>query len=906
MGFFESVTVPGPSLLKIEFSKRALSTVIRNIFANDETILLIKFLSLSIDSVITLFIIDLIVFNIFQWSNMYRFSMQMILCGLFFVTPVIHSMELPSQEMMPIPLNEANVQMNGNIGENLVNATAPLGDQNALYEAAIAGNVQGVTALLQNYRFDVNAPASNYEGFTPLYAAAQQGHEEVVRVLIGVPGIRINQRYRDSYTPLHTAADFGRENIVRLLLTASGIEGNSLSPASETPLYFAAKAGHAPVVKAILERAAVMLNPTVSHYIECAPVPPPSTEEISLNGVQRKSAGSYDRNSLYEAVRTENIEEVKSLLKSPGIDVNAQIIDGMTALYTAAYYGYDAIVQLLLIAPGIDINIACKEGYTPLHAAAANGHENVVRMLIAVPHIKINARTSELKTALTLAALHKREGVVKLLVANDAIILDQVSSTDEIAVQAQELILRFFNSARRMWPVSVSRMPTPLHAAITHGHDAVVKLLLRRYGINVNILNEKDELPLYIALNQNPLNVPMIQELLYHGCIVDINHGIIDILRKVFGDNPLIMAVIFNNHEAIPTLIRQSDSMSLKQALWFAMGQGRIKVVESMLPFINKQLADDALQHVTVLLRQELHSFYKKLYKRILCLFDAEKRDEECLICMERFYDTPDMKANYLGCGHKYHGECIKPLLEHAMSCPTCRMDNLNVDFLKTVLKRKLQKMAELLSAGASINFEINNVTLLEMAINEGDFDKVAILLENYRLPDPIKDLQKCLSLAAKKALESKDDANRYFNIMMALIIQGALVDLDDNVLSSAIDTLSKRTTGLPERLMIAIICGNHQEIMNIINSGKGIIFDGPLLVAISQGRMEMVKLLMKELIKGRNMHSKTEEFGEFAAFANGLKRRCAKPEYKVLYQEIEQFISHHAIIRHEPVMSIM
>jgi cytohesin len=61
---------------------------------------------------------------------------------------------------------------------------------------------------------DVNKAKNG--GWTPLFVAAQNGHEAVLRVLIKA-GADINKAKDDGVTPLFMAATLGHEAIVQIL-----------------------------------------------------------------------------------------------------------------------------------------------------------------------------------------------------------------------------------------------------------------------------------------------------------------------------------------------------------------------------------------------------------------------------------------------------------------------------------------------------------------------------------------------------------------------------------------------------------------------------------------------------------------------------------------------------------------
>jgi len=84
-----------------------------------------------------------------------------------------------------------------------------------------------------------------------------------------------------------------------------------------------------------------------------------------------------------------DVKLVERLLAVKGVKVNTTNFEGHTALYLAAYEGYEKIVNLLLAAKGIDVNCADIAGSTALSIAAYLGHEKIVEQLLAVKGVKL-------------------------------------------------------------------------------------------------------------------------------------------------------------------------------------------------------------------------------------------------------------------------------------------------------------------------------------------------------------------------------------------------------------------------------------------------------------------------------------------------------------------------------------
>ena len=95
---------------------------------------------------------------------------------------------------------------------------------------------------------------------------------------------------------------------------------------------------------------------------------------------QQRTVSNAQTDSVFRAVREGNTDMVKSLLSSPGADVNARDERGRTPLLEAASFGHEDICRVL-IAAGADVKAKDKDGKTALMLAVQGDHEEVVRVL---------------------------------------------------------------------------------------------------------------------------------------------------------------------------------------------------------------------------------------------------------------------------------------------------------------------------------------------------------------------------------------------------------------------------------------------------------------------------------------------------------------------------------------------
>ncbi|GFT17633.1 hypothetical protein NPIL_341381 [Nephila pilipes] len=138
----------------------------------------------------------------------------------------------------------------------------------------------------------------------------------------------------NEYTPLMLAAEKGYLDMVKMLLEISNIDVNQKDYYGITALHKASCEGHSEVVKELLNVKGIDIN------IGC-----------------RK----YGITPLHNASETET---VKALLESRFILINKKDNSGKTALHHAAAGGRIEFVKILLKMPGISINNKCQQSFS--------------------------------------------------------------------------------------------------------------------------------------------------------------------------------------------------------------------------------------------------------------------------------------------------------------------------------------------------------------------------------------------------------------------------------------------------------------------------------------------------------------------------------------------------------------
>ncbi|KIJ42741.1 hypothetical protein M422DRAFT_170838, partial [Sphaerobolus stellatus SS14] len=90
--------------------------------------------------------------------------------------------------------------------------------------------------------------------------AAQQGHKEIVELLLQTGKVDLETKDNDRERSLFCAASEGHTKVVELLLQIGKVDPDTRNNNGETPLYIAAKKGYTEVIKVLLQTGKVDTN----------------------------------------------------------------------------------------------------------------------------------------------------------------------------------------------------------------------------------------------------------------------------------------------------------------------------------------------------------------------------------------------------------------------------------------------------------------------------------------------------------------------------------------------------------------------------------------------------------------------------------------------------------------------
>lgn len=185
---------------------------------------------------------------------------------------------------------------------------------NLAWIAARQGDIKTIQALVQAGGSDFNA--TDNEGLTPVYIAAQNGHSHIIEELQKA-GANVSQKNKANISPLQIAAQMGQAQAMEALFRAGATD--SVTDNGRTAAHFAAIAGHVNIIK-VLQDAGCNL-------------------ELATND-------GYT--PLFFAVQKGHAPFVKALAEA-GCNLDTTLKDGVTPLFIAAQNGHTDIVKTLLM-----------------------------------------------------------------------------------------------------------------------------------------------------------------------------------------------------------------------------------------------------------------------------------------------------------------------------------------------------------------------------------------------------------------------------------------------------------------------------------------------------------------------------------------------------------------------------
>lgn len=357
-----------------------------------------------------------------------------------------------------------------------------------LIDAAHKGNSQVFDFFLKHAGNNTQFINNSFDGINPLRVAVEKNDKKLVKRLLEVPGIQLDELYKiDGTTSLMHAATQGYTYIVRKLIQA-GANLNFTSMQHNTALLLAVKNKHAKSV-GILVNAGADLNMQDEEGNTALIVAAKNNDQESLKMLipvaQITTRNNKNFTALDYVVANRNVEAARALLNRGAVlFINDYDGDHNNPLITAVAQN-DLPMVTELIVSGARFDVTDKQGNTPLMIAVQKNYTEIIKKLI-----RYDALPNNQDASLTIAAAKNDLNLVEMLIKAGA------------NLNAQN---RFGNTA--------------LMIALERGFDSIIQALLKARA-DVNIQNSAGTTALMIAAKKG--NAAFVDQLIAAGARNDL------------------------------------------------------------------------------------------------------------------------------------------------------------------------------------------------------------------------------------------------------------------------------------------------------------------------------------------------------------------------------------------------
>ncbi|XP_046567998.1 serine/threonine-protein phosphatase 6 regulatory ankyrin repeat subunit A-like [Haliotis rubra] len=488
---------------------------------------------------------------------------------------------------------------------------------NILQAACLGGDVEVVKYVLSQDRVDINGRVRC--GRTPVMLAAENGHFEVMELLVGKGAnlslvdkrgnnilhcacrrgdvevvkyivskkmVDINSRERKNKTPLMVAGVWGHEAVVGLLVK-QGANQALRDKRGNNILHLACQGGHVEVVKYIISLETVDVN--CRGWRKTTPVMCAGqnghkdvVELLVNNGANLLLRNSRKNNILHTACHGGHIEVLKYVLSRNTVDINSRGNDNKTPVMVAGRRGHRDVVELL-VDQRANLLLRDARSNNILHLGCQEGHVDVVKYVLSENVVDINSRGNNNKTPVMVAGRRGHKDVVELLVQNGAKlslrdargdnILHHVCSGGHVELLKYVLSQKTVDINSR----GCDNM-TPVMEAGQRGHKEVVGLLVKN-GANLSLKADRSNNILHLACFRG--HVEVVKYVLSQNA-VDINS------RGNSSKTPVMDAGRNGHKDMVELLVQNGANLSLSDAhgdniLHYVCSGGHVEVLKYVL-----------------------------------------------------------------------------------------------------------------------------------------------------------------------------------------------------------------------------------------------------------------------------------------------------------------------------------
>ena len=377
--------------------------------------------------------------------------------------------------------------------------------KNCLHFAVESGNLTFCKKIIEDHK--LNSRAEDQFGKIPVHYCLK--HDNLFRFFIKM-GSYIYLKTNDGESFLHLAASNGHFHLCKKLLDSYKFKVNIINSFGISPLHYSAKKGHLELFQYFLEMGSdiylkTKANQNCLHFAAlsgqvniCKMVIENYNFNVNITDNSGKSALHYCAES--------GSAELFNYLVEMGSEVFLKTNDGQNCLHFAALKGHLNLCISLLEDYAFHVHVIDNQEVTPLHCSAQSLNFKLFMYLIENGS-EIYPKTKDKTNVLHIAAKFGQMQICDYVLNRYNSEFQRYNKTKQFAFNGKFYSSQIFYKYRNIFLHALDNHGNSYLNCAAAGNQPDICQLLLEYGIDIILLNKKEESARDIASNKGYKNV---------------------------------------------------------------------------------------------------------------------------------------------------------------------------------------------------------------------------------------------------------------------------------------------------------------------------------------------------------------------------------------------------------------